>query len=151
MRLQLLAAALTGSLVSLGSQQPAAPSTAAPASRGTFDFTIKGIMRGHELVGRTPADVRWSADNRWIYFAWNPPGADPREPLHAYRVRAEAGAVPESLTVAQMDSAGPLAASGPALSICAAVSDSGTAPASARTRYACSGSRGSAPGGFHAK
>ncbi len=112
MRLQLLAATIVGGVASLGSQQPASPPTPAPASRGKFDFSIKGIMRGHDLVGRTPTDVRWSADNRWIYFAWNPPGTDPRAPLHAYRVRAEAGAMPESLTVAQMDSAGPLAASG---------------------------------------
>ena len=38
-------------------------------------------MRGHELVGRTPSDVRWSADSRWIYFSWNPPGTESREPL----------------------------------------------------------------------
>jgi dipeptidyl aminopeptidase/acylaminoacyl peptidase len=69
-------------------------------------------MRGHEMVGRSPSDVRWSADSRWIYFSWNPPGTESREPLQAYRVRAEEGAVPESLTVAQMDSAGPLAAVG---------------------------------------
>ncbi|MEO6209598.1 MAG: prolyl oligopeptidase family serine peptidase [Gemmatimonadaceae bacterium] len=110
MRIQLLAAVLMGGVATLSSQQPAAPSAA--TSRGTFDFSIKGIMRGHDLVGRTPTDVRWSADSRWIYFAWNPPGTDAREPLHAYRVRAEAGAIPESLTVVQMDSAGPLAAAG---------------------------------------
>ncbi len=69
-------------------------------------------MRGHEMVGRTPSDVRWSADSRWIYFSWNPPGTEERAPLQPYRVRAEAGAVPESLTVAQMDNAGPLAAVG---------------------------------------
>ena len=69
-------------------------------------------MRGHEMVGRSPSDVRWSADSRWIYFSWNPPGTESRAPLQAYRVRAEEGAVPESLTVAQMDSAGPLAAVG---------------------------------------
>ncbi|MEP6713876.1 MAG: hypothetical protein ABJA37_15725, partial [Ferruginibacter sp.] len=107
-----MTAALIGGVASIASQAPVAAPVAAPASRGTFDFSIKGIMRGHDLVGRTPTDVRWSADNRWIYFAWNPPGTDPREPLHAYRVRAEAGAVPESLTVAQMDSAGPFAANG---------------------------------------
>ncbi len=99
-----------GGVATLSSQQPAAPSAA--TSRGTFDFSVKGIMRGHDLVGRTPTDVRWSADSRWIYFAWNLPGTDALEPLHAYRVRAEAGAIPESLTVAQMDSAGPLAAAG---------------------------------------
>lgn len=110
MRFPIIAAAVIAGASSLGSQQPAVP--AAPASHGTFDFTIKGIMRGHDLVGRTPSDVRWSADSRWIYFSWNPPGTDTREPLHPYRVRAEAGAVPESLTVVQMDSAGPLAAEG---------------------------------------
>ena len=112
MRLQLIAAAVFGGVATLGSQQPSAPAASAPASRGNFDFSIKGIMRGHDLVGRAPTDVRWSADNRWIYFAWNAPGTDAREPLHAYRVRAESGAVPESLTVAQMDSAGPLTANG---------------------------------------
>ena len=109
MRFSLLAAALLGNATSLGSQQPVAP---APPARSTFDFTIKGIMRGRDLVGRSPEDVRWSADSRWIYFSWNPPGTAQREPLVPYRVRAEAGAVPESLSVAQMDSAGPLAAAG---------------------------------------
>jgi len=109
-RIQLLTAALLGGVVSLGAQQPAARETA-PA-RTPFDFSIRGIMRGHEIVGREPSDVRWSADSRWIYFSWNAPGTAPREPLRPYRVRAEAGAVPESLTVAQMDSAGPLAATG---------------------------------------
>jgi dipeptidyl aminopeptidase/acylaminoacyl peptidase len=111
MRLQLLAVAFLGGVATLGSQQPVAPPATAPA-RGSFDFSIKGIMRGHDMVGRAPSDVRWSADNRWIYFAWNSPGTDWREPLHPYRVRAQAGAVPESLTVAQMDSAGPFAAVG---------------------------------------
>ncbi len=105
MRTLLVATALAGGAVSLAAQQPV-------ASRDSFDFTIKGIMRGHDMVGRTPSDVRWSADSRWIYFSWNPPGTNAREPLRPYRVRAEAGAVPESLTVAQMDSAGPLAAAG---------------------------------------
>lgn len=110
MRIQLLTAALVGGAVSLSAQQPAAHE-ASPA-RSSFDFSIKGIMRGHEIVGREPSDVRWSADSRWIYFSWNAPGTNPREPLRPYRVRAEAGALPESLTVAQMDSAGPLAATG---------------------------------------
>jgi dipeptidyl aminopeptidase/acylaminoacyl peptidase len=109
MRSQLIVAALLGGVSSLVAQQPAAQ--AAP-QRGSFDFSIKGIMRGHDMVGRAPTDVRWSADNRWIYFSWNAPGTEAREPLRPYRVRAEAGAVPESLTVAQMDSAGPLAAEG---------------------------------------
>jgi hypothetical protein len=109
MQFQITAAIILGGAISLGAQQPSAR-PAPPHS--SFDFSIKGIMRGHEMVGRAPTDVRWSADSRWIYFSWNPPGTASREPLQDYRVRAQAGAVPESLTVAQMDSAGPLAAVG---------------------------------------
>ncbi len=71
------------------------------------------IMRGPELVGRTPTDPRWSADSRWIYFDWLPPGTDWRETLRPYRVRAVPGAIPESLSVPAMDTLGPLAADGP--------------------------------------
>jgi len=109
MKVQITAAALLGCALSLAAQERTAP-PAAP--RNGFDFSIKGIMRGHEMIGRAPSDVRWSADSRWIYFSWNPAGTASREPLAPYRVRAEAVAVPESLTVAQMDSAGPLAAVG---------------------------------------
>ncbi|MDB4885134.1 MAG: putative dipeptidyl peptidase [Gemmatimonadetes bacterium] len=85
----------------------------APAQLGGFDFSIRNIMRGPELYGRTPGRVRWTADGRWIHFDWNPPGTDWREPLHPYRVRASAGARPERLTAAQADSLAPLVADGP--------------------------------------
>lgn len=74
--------------------------------------SLPAIMRGPELVGREPAAVRWSADSRWIYFRWLPPGTDWREQPKPYRVRAQAGAVPESLSVAAFDTLGPLAAEG---------------------------------------
>ncbi|MFL5606411.1 MAG: prolyl oligopeptidase family serine peptidase [Gemmatimonadaceae bacterium] len=77
-----------------------------------FEFSIRNIMRGPELYGRTPTNVRWSADSRWIYFQWNAAGTDWREPLRPYRVRAEAGAQPERLTNAQADSAAPYATDG---------------------------------------
>ena len=77
-----------------------------------FDFTIGNIMRGPELYGRAPTNLRWSADGRWIYFQWNAPGADWREPLRPYRVRATAGSAPERLTIAQADSALPYIAEG---------------------------------------
>ena len=82
------------------------------AQQATFDLTVPSIMRGHELVGRTPEDVRWSADSRWIYFTWAPPGTPTREPSRPYRIRAERGATPESLSVLEADSLGPLAAPG---------------------------------------
>ena len=77
-----------------------------------FEFTIKNIMRGPEVYGREPATVRWTPDGQWIYFQWLPPETDFRETLKPYRVRAQAGAKPERVSDAQMDSAGPLLANG---------------------------------------
>ena len=82
----------------------------APAPR--FDFTIQNIMRGPELYGREPARVRFTPDGRWIYFEWLEPGASWKEELEPYRVRAAAGAKPERVTRAHMDSVGPLVAEG---------------------------------------
>src|SRR5207248_9871278 len=83
-------------LVVAGSLQAQAP----------FQFTIQNIMRGPELYGREPQNVRWSADGQWIYFNWLEPGADWREAAKPFRVRAVAGATPERLTQAQMDTLG---------------------------------------------
>jgi dipeptidyl aminopeptidase/acylaminoacyl peptidase len=99
MRTILLAALIAAPL---GAQQ--APST--------FDFSIKNIMRGPELYGRVPQDVRWSADNKWIYFNWAEPGTDWREGAKRYRVRAVAGSKPERVSPAQFDSAGALVTTG---------------------------------------
>ena len=78
------------------------------AAPNAFEFTIPNIMRGPELYGREPQRVQWSADSRWLYFQWNPPGTDWREPAHLYRVRAAGGAAPERVPDAQLDSAGAL-------------------------------------------
>jgi dipeptidyl aminopeptidase/acylaminoacyl peptidase len=88
------------------------PATAAAQQAAGFDLSVPSIMRGHEIVGRTPSEVRWSADSRWLAFTWAPPGTPTREPSRPYRIRAEAGAQPESLSVAQADSVGPLFAEG---------------------------------------
>lgn len=95
----------------LGAQLPTSP-VARVSSGDGFDFTIRNIMRGPELYGRAPTNLRWSADGRWIYFQWNAPGTDWREPLRPYRVHAAAGAAPERLTIAQADSALPFIAEG---------------------------------------
>ncbi len=91
------------------SAQSALPAATRPAD---FDLSVRNIMRGPELYGRAPSNVRWSADGRWIHFMWNEAGTDWREPVHPYRVRATAGAVPERLTPAQADSAAPYIAEG---------------------------------------
>jgi dipeptidyl aminopeptidase/acylaminoacyl peptidase len=82
------------------------------AQSPAFDFSIQNIMRGPELYGREPSQVQWTADNRWIYFSWLPPGSDWRERSQPYRVRPVAGAKPERVTDAHMDSVGPLLGNG---------------------------------------
>jgi dipeptidyl aminopeptidase/acylaminoacyl peptidase len=115
MRLLLLVStALAALAVPAAAQAPAAPASAerrAPAA-SSFDFSIASIMRGPEIVGRPPEQVRWTPDGRWIYFRWNEPGTDWREPTRLYRVRAAAGARPERVPEAQLDSVGPLVAEG---------------------------------------
>ena len=71
-----------------------------------FDFSIANIMRGPELYGRQPQNVRWRADSRWIYFTWLEPGTDWREPVKQFRVRAVPGAKPERVSIQQIDSTG---------------------------------------------
>ncbi|HKO15741.1 MAG TPA: prolyl oligopeptidase family serine peptidase, partial [Gemmatimonadaceae bacterium] len=91
----------------------AAPAVAQhPDTSRSFDFTIANIMRGPEVYGREPERVRWSADGKWIYFMWNPPGTDWREPPRLYRVRASAGAAPERVPDSQVDSVAPLLETG---------------------------------------
>src|SRR5688572_31492945 len=104
MRLILTTALSLTALTPLGAQNISAPSQ--------FEFSIQNIMRGPEVVGRPPQDVRWTPDGRWIYFRWLEPGTSWREDLKPFRVRADAGARPERLTPAQMDSAAPLVADG---------------------------------------
>lgn len=43
-------------------------SRAIPA--GKFALTIDNIMRGHQLYGYEPSQVRWSGDGEHIYFQW---------------------------------------------------------------------------------
>jgi len=80
---------------------PVAAQTAKP-----FDFSIKNIMRGPELYGRQPTDVRWSADSKWIYFTWLESGTDWRETPKQFRVRAVPGSKPERVSIQQIDSTG---------------------------------------------
>ncbi len=82
------------------------------AQQPTFDFSIANIMRGPELYGREPSNIQWTPDGQWIYFQWLPAGSGWRATLKPYRVRAQAGAKPEPITEAQMDSVAPLVADG---------------------------------------
>ena len=88
------------------------PSIRPSASAQQKELTVPWIMKGPELVGREPTDVRWSPDGRYIWFRWLPPGSSWREPLATYRVRAEAGATPERVSRPQADSAAVIAGDG---------------------------------------
>ena len=77
-------------------------SAPAAAQQPKFDFTIASIMRGPEVFGREPQNVRWTADGQWIYFQWLEPGSDWRLPLKQFRARAQAGAKPEAVSASEM-------------------------------------------------
>ncbi|HUQ47646.1 MAG TPA: prolyl oligopeptidase family serine peptidase [Gemmatimonadaceae bacterium] len=81
----------------------------APSS---FDFSIKNIMRGPELYGRQPQDIRWSADSKWIYFTWLEPGSPWQDAAKRFRVRAVPGSKPERVSPAAFDSVGALVTTG---------------------------------------
>jgi hypothetical protein len=71
----------------------AAPATAAPEARtvpADFDLSVASIMRGEQLVGRSPNQVRWSPDSRFVYFRWRDPEVADTT-THIYRVAAEGG------------------------------------------------------------
>ena len=86
LRLSALALAVTAG-------SPLAMLSAQSASKATkpFALTVPNIMRGPELYGVEPSNIRWSADNQWIYFNWTPPGSKWNTPTAPYRVRATAG------------------------------------------------------------
>jgi dipeptidyl aminopeptidase/acylaminoacyl peptidase len=78
---------------------PAAAQAPRPARDTAFDLSVRNIMRGELLVGRTPDEVRWAEDSRTVYFRWRDPESRDTA-THIYRVRAAGGApemVPDSL------------------------------------------------------
>src|SRR5688500_14399389 len=102
-----IALALSGGLAGV-----AQPLVAQQPTTSGFEFTIPGIMRGPEVYGREPSNIRWSADGRWIYFTWLEPGTDWRETPKPFRVRPAAGAKPERVSRAHMDTIGPMLETG---------------------------------------
>src|SRR5262245_48706630 len=70
-------------------------SATASAQTKSFDFTIPSIMRGPELYGREPSNVRWTLDGKWVYFSWLEAGSDWRLPARQFRVSTAPGAKPE--------------------------------------------------------
>jgi dipeptidyl aminopeptidase/acylaminoacyl peptidase len=63
-----------------------------PAPAG-FALTVDSIMRGPELVGNPPNNLRWSGDSQSLYFEW----LMPKEDLAATWVVGRAGGAPRRL------------------------------------------------------
>jgi carbon starvation protein len=82
---------------------------AVPRSTGAqqFDMSMTNIMRGPELTGRAPSQIRWTADSKWIYFSWAPPGTAWDAPTTPYRVQPGSRTAPEPVSAAHLDSVTP--------------------------------------------
>ena len=61
------------------------------SAQGKFLLTIDNIMRGPELYGYPPQDVRWSGDNQRIYFQWKQAIEPIDKPLETWVVPRESG------------------------------------------------------------
>src|SRR5436190_13356685 len=97
----------TSGFLALASLAVAAPVLLAqtPAARpeGRFALTVDSIMRGPDLVGYAPDNLRWSADSQKLYFDWREPG---EEETSTYVV-GRAGGAPVRLTDAEKKNAPP--------------------------------------------
>src|SRR5437868_2647050 len=61
------------------------------AAQGKFLLTIDNIMRGPELYGYPPQEVRWSGDNQRIYFQWKQASDPIDKPLATWVVPRDSG------------------------------------------------------------
>src|SRR5690242_13909572 len=76
----------------------------APAARtDKLALTVDSIMRGPDLVGYPPDNLRWSADSQKLYFDWRKPGEDEAS---TYWVSRDGG-TPAKLDDAQKKNAPP--------------------------------------------
>lgn len=64
------------------------------ASPSGFQLTVDSIMRGPELVGNPPNNLRWSGDSKELYFEWRMP----KEDVAATWVASRDGGAPKRLT-----------------------------------------------------
>jgi hypothetical protein len=85
----------------------AAESAKQPAPK---PLRIDWIMRGPDLYGTEPTNVRWSLDSKRVYFRWKEPGEPRREPLHWYMfdTNAPKGAKPVRLSDKEAEAVPPV-------------------------------------------
>jgi dipeptidyl aminopeptidase/acylaminoacyl peptidase len=87
----------------LRAQKAGAAQAGPAAAAGRFELTIDSIMRGPDLVGWTPAALRWSADSHHLYFDWRKPG----EKESSTYVVGRDGGTPRKLTDEEVKNVAP--------------------------------------------
>src|SRR4051812_35248278 len=71
----LSATVLTQAQAPTSRSEPSNPKLQAPGPR-TFSLTVDSIMRGPDLVGYPPSELRWSGDSKELFFEWRMPKDD---------------------------------------------------------------------------
>ena len=61
------------------------------SAQGKFPLTIDNIMRGPQLYGYPPQDVRWSGDSQRIYFLWKQASDTFDKPADTWMLTRESG------------------------------------------------------------
>src|ERR1700682_2441691 len=60
-------------------------------AQGKFLLTIDNIMRGPELYGYPPQNVRWAGDTQRIYFQWKQASEPIDRPFETWVVPRDSG------------------------------------------------------------
>ena len=71
--------------------------SSSPRASNAFALTVDSIMRGPELVGNPPNNLRWSGDSKELYFDW----LMPKEDQSSTWVVAREGGTPKRLSEAE--------------------------------------------------
>src|SRR5579864_7878089 len=80
------------------------------SAQGKFLLTIDNIMRGPELYGYPPQNVRWSGDNQRIYFQWKQASDPIDKPPDTWMIPRDSG-YPRKLSDDDANSAPPVSGS----------------------------------------
>src|SRR5215207_4527922 len=83
--------AITASGAPTGAQRPAPV-----AATARLQLTVDSIMRGPDLVGWAPVNLRWSADSQRLYFSWRKPGEKSESLYVISRDRGEPTRIPDA-------------------------------------------------------
>ena len=76
MKKQLLTLVCVATTVAVSAQEGSRSQASSLKPQAPFALTVDNIMRGPELVGNPPNNLRWSGDSKELYFEWLIPKDD---------------------------------------------------------------------------